>query len=101
MKKVTVWDGNGFKEIAIEEALRLEKEDKIQILSGKVVDGLSLRKRKEFTGYSTTVVEAGQYQDKSMDLATPQKPAQATPVKARRTHAEIRREKSTLKKITL
>lgn len=50
-----IWDGIEFLEVEGDVAQVLAKADKAQIMEG-VIDGLSLKTRDEFTGYSSTPV---------------------------------------------
>ena len=52
-----IWDGNEFLHVDKKEADRLVKEDKAQIMDG-TVDGLSMKYRREFTGYNKPVPQA-------------------------------------------
>lgn len=54
---VMIWDGEDFNHVTQDEADRLVKADKAQILDG-TVDGLGLRYRAEFTGYKTRELRA-------------------------------------------
>lgn len=55
---VTTWDGDIFDQMEEEDALKLEKADKLQIIRDGCVDGLSLKHRADFTGYQTREVRA-------------------------------------------
>lgn len=58
MAEVTTWDGEEFAQMDEKEARKLEKEDKVQILSDGFVSGLDLKYRHEFTGYQTREMRA-------------------------------------------
>lgn len=82
MKIVTVWDGENFAEMDEEKALKLEQQDKAQILRDGIIDGLSLKYRHEFTGYqnrmmSTDASPKGQAEARAAvaEIADKQEPA--------------------------
>lgn len=54
-----IWDGEEFRQVTAEEAKRLVKEDKAQIMDGTVF-GNELKYRHQFTGYHTREMRAEQ-----------------------------------------
>lgn len=53
-----IWNGIEFLEVSDKEADRLVREDKAQSLSDGFVDGLNLKTRAQFRGYSDKMLAA-------------------------------------------
>ena len=57
-QNILIWDGEEFHHVTRDEADKLEKADKCQILSDGFIDGLALKYRRDFTGYKTREMRA-------------------------------------------